>query len=175
MSTLPERKALARTVDVLNVARSGFGIDDAGSLIDVLRRHGEQLDSISAEDERSVRRVITELAAVIDERDVDRAATLINAAMRRYCAAPQLLRHDGWPWHVHVDRGDDEPLHRWLGATGSFALANALAERSTVPWGVCEADGCDLVFVHDDRGAPRRYCSTACGNRVRVARHRSRS
>ena len=165
---------LARTIDVVNLARSGYGGNRSGSLRAVLEHHGEQLDAITADEEDEVGGVIGELLVVFAETDVDRAAEHLNALMRRYCAAPQLMRHDGWPWHMHVDRGDDEPLHRWFGATGSFALANALAGRSAVPWGVCEADGCDLVFVHDDRGAPRRYCSQTCGNRVRVARHRAR-
>lgn len=178
MSTLPdvrrEANALVRTIDVLNVAREGFAGDEPSSLLDVLRGHGELLDHIAVADERRVRAVIVELLAVVEEHDVDRAVELLNAVMKRYCAPPQLMRHDGWPWHMHIDRGDDEPLHRWFGATGSFALANALAGRSTVPWGVCAADGCDRVFVHDDRGATRHYCSVACGNRVRVARHRAR-
>ena len=178
MSTLPdlqrESNALTRTIDVLNVARSRFAGDPADSLVEVLRRHGEVLEHITVADERRVREVIAELLDVVEEDDVDRAAALLNASMQRYCAAPQLMRHDGWPWHMHIDHGDDEPLHRWFGATGAFALANALAGRSTVPWGVCAADGCDRVFVHDDRGATRHYCSVACGNRVRVARHRAR-
>ena len=178
MSTLPDRQresnALIRTIDVLNVARSGFAGDDSASLIDVLRRHGEVLEHITVADERHVREVIAELLCVVEQDDLDGAVALLNASMKRYCAPPQLMRHDGWPWHLHIDRGDDEPLHRWFGATGAFALANALAGRSTVPWGVCAADGCQRVFVHDDRGATRHYCSVACGNRVRVARHRAR-
>ena len=60
MSTLPDRQresnALIRTIDVLNVARSGFAGDDSASLIDVLRRHGEVLEHITVADERRVRR-----------------------------------------------------------------------------------------------------------------------
>jgi predicted RNA-binding Zn ribbon-like protein len=42
-----------------------------------------------------------------------------------------------------------------------------LARPSTL--GVCEAPGCVLYFVRD---RPRRqWCSAACGNRARVARH----
>jgi predicted RNA-binding Zn ribbon-like protein len=44
---------------------------------------------------------------------------------------------------------------------------NLLARPSTL--GACEAPGCVRYFVRDH---PRRgWCSAACGNRARVARH----
>ena len=171
---IDSKDVLARTIELINVDRPRAGEHAARSLLDVLRAHGETLGELTAGDRRRAATVLHELAGVAEEQRVDEAARTLNELLRRYCARPQLMLHDGWPWHLHVDRGDEEPLHRWIGATGSFAMATALAGRSSVPWGVCAADGCDQIFVHDDRGGRRLHCSTTCGTRVRVARHRAR-
>lgn len=40
----------------------------------------------------------------------------------------------------------------------------------------CEGETCDLVYIDRSRGRRRRWCSSqACGNRQRVAEHRSRA
>lgn len=45
-------------------------------------------------------------------------------------------------------------------------------DTDTAPLSACQAPGCVLYFVKDH---PRRgWCSTACGNRVRAARHYQR-
>jgi predicted RNA-binding Zn ribbon-like protein len=48
-----------------------------------------------------------------------------------------------------------------------------LAGPDRVEVGRCEAPGCVLYFVKDSRR--RHWCSAACGNRARVARHYVRS
>ncbi|MGD9702567.1 MAG: CGNR zinc finger domain-containing protein [Acidimicrobiia bacterium] len=166
---------LLRTVELVNVSRPSRSGDEPTTVVDVLRRHGERMEPPITERElERFAAVLDELGAVFELTDVDEAASALNTLLERYCAPPRLVQHEGWPWHLHVDRGDDEAWHRWVGASGSFALASRLAGRSTVPWGVCGAAGCKQVFVHDDRGAPRRHCSTTCGTRTRVARHRER-
>ncbi len=171
---IDSRAVLARTIELMNVDRRRSGEQVAPSLLEVLVAHGETIDELTPGERRRATKVLHELHGVAEEQQIDEAARSLNGLMAKYCARPQLMRHDGWPWHLHVDRGDDEPLHRWIGATGSFAMASALAGRSTVPWGVCAADGCDQIFVHDDRGGTRLHCSTTCGTRVRVARHRAK-
>ena len=166
---------LTRTIELINVQRPSRVGGGPLTFADVLRRHGERLDPPIPERELDrCAAVLRELGAVFRLTEVDEAAAAVNVLLERYCAPPRLMQHDGWPWHLHVDRGDDEPWHRWIGASGSFALATRLGGRRTVPWGVCNASGCDQVFVHDDRGDPRRHCSTRCATRVRVARHRER-
>lgn len=168
---------LARTVDLVNVCRTRRADPrtSAPTLEGVLRRHGEVIESSLTQTElRQCAAVLRELAGVMETDDVDAAAGALNVLLARYGAAPRLIRHAGWPWHLHLDGGEDEPWHRWMGATGAFALATRLAGRTDVPWGVCAAEGCEQVFVHDDRGARRRHCSSTCGTRVRVARYRDR-
>ena len=83
------------------------------------------------------------------------------------------MRHEGWDWHVHVDRADDAPWDEWLASSAALALATLLAGSLELPWGECAAAGCRRVYVHDGRGDPRRYCSTTCATRERVRRHRA--
>ena len=170
------RDVAARTVDLVNLYRprhSGRLIPVAATIVDVLGRHGEpaavELDGETVE---RCRGVLAEVAEVFAIAEVDSAADVLNILLKRYCAVPRLVRHDSWPWHLHVDEDDDAPWHRWIGASSAFALACLLAGRDTVPWGVCAAAGCERVFVHDDRGGRRNHCSVTCGTRTRVARHR---
>jgi predicted RNA-binding Zn ribbon-like protein len=53
-------------------------------------------------------------------------------------------------------------------------LARSAMELITAgaPLRECEAPRCGRIFIADN--PRRRWCSTACGNRVRVARHASR-
>jgi predicted RNA-binding Zn ribbon-like protein len=40
--------------------------------------------------------------------------------------------------------------------------------------GVCTADRCDRVYVDTSRNGTRRFCSTACQNRIKAAAFRAR-
>lgn len=58
-----------------------------------------------------------------------------------------------------------------LATVASRAVA-LLTNDDSAPLGACHAPGCVLYFVKDH---PRRgWCSTACGNRARAARHYQR-
>lgn len=55
-------------------------------------------------------------------------------------------------------------LYRWLGSGGSLHRL-----------GICDAHRCADVFVDATQASSRRYCSTACANRAKVAAHRARA
>jgi len=177
------RDVAERTVDLVNVFRlsrnRAASRAGAETIVEVLIRHGEQaasgFDVSGGLDDITMQRcqeVLAEVAGVFELGKVDPAADALNILLQRYCSIPRLVRHEGWPWHLHVDEDDNGPWHRWIGASSAFALACLLAGRDTVPWGVCAAAGCERVFVHDDRGGRRNHCSVTCGTRTRVARHR---
>jgi hypothetical protein len=177
MSTLQEpfaglRAAVARVVDLVNTVETVTG-SPREALGAVLAQHGDVVDDRF--DRREAVRcaaAIGRLGAVTRVDDIDEAAAALNALLARWCSPPRLVRHEGWPWHLHLDRRDDDTWNRWIGANGAFALAAALAGRTTVPWGRCAATDCDRAFVHDDRGGVRRFCSSRCASRTRVRRHR---
>jgi predicted RNA-binding Zn ribbon-like protein len=104
---------------------------------------------------------------------VDDAARQVNALLARTGARPELERHDGEPWHLHFHAADRSLPNGWAAgcATGlAVVLGGELYDRL----GVCTAPRCDRVYVDTSRNGTRRYCSTACQNRVKTAAFRAR-
>ncbi len=102
----------------------------------------------------------------------DAAAGLVNEMLARTGARPHLDRHDGEPWHLHFHGAEDSLVTGWAAgcATG---LAVVLGSDLQGRLGVCTAPRCDRVFVDSSRNGTRRFCSTACQNRVKAASFRA--
>jgi predicted RNA-binding Zn ribbon-like protein len=102
----------------------------------------------------------------------DAAARLVNEMLARHGARPRLDRHDGEPWHLHFHGAEDSLATSWAAgcATG---LAVVLGSDQRDRLGVCAAPRCDRVYVDTSRNATRRFCSTACQNRVKAAAFRA--
>jgi predicted RNA-binding Zn ribbon-like protein len=72
---------------------------------------------------------------------------------------------------------DDRPVVRWSPQVSCPGLESALARdamelvtsEDAGRLRECEASDCDRLFVQDH--GRRRWCSTACGDRMRSARH----
>jgi predicted RNA-binding Zn ribbon-like protein len=103
----------------------------------------------------------------------DAAARIVNDMLASTGARPHLDRHDGEPWHLHFHGAKDSLVTGWAAgcATG---LAVVLGSDLQGRLGVCTAPRCDRVYVDTSRNATRRFCSTACQNRVKVAAFRAR-
>jgi predicted RNA-binding Zn ribbon-like protein len=113
------------------------------------------------------------VVALVDAGDVDSACVALNAVMREAGALPTLARHDGEPWHLHFHSADASWAVGWAAsmATGlAIVLGNAAVDRL----GLCTAPACDRVYVDVSRNGTRRFCSTACQNRVKAAAFRAR-
>ena len=110
--------------------------------------------------------------AVAGDR-LDEAAREVNALLAVTGARPQLDKHDGQPWHLHFHGADDSLVTGWVAgcATG---LAVVLGSELHGRLGVCSAERCDRVYVDTSRNGTRRFCSTACQNRVKAAAFRAR-
>jgi hypothetical protein len=105
--------------------------------------------------------------------DLDTAAVTLNAMIERFHALPMLLRHDGDPWHLHFHRPNPSPIVGWGGSMAvglAFVLGSEYADRI----GVCSAPSCDRVYVDTSRNGTKRFCCTACQNRVKAAAFRAR-
>ena len=110
---------------------------------------------------------------LVDADDVDAACTELNRIMRAAGAVPTLSRHDGEPWHLHFHAEDAAWAPSWAApmATGlAVVLGNAVVDRL----GLCNAPACDRVYIDVSRNGTRRFCSTACQNRVKAAAFRAR-
>jgi predicted RNA-binding Zn ribbon-like protein len=97
----------------------------------------------------------------------DALATL-NAVL---AAAPRFARLDWEASGPHVRSQDlaQDPETATLAAIARSSLDLIGSEHSTTKVGQCQAPGCVLFFVRDARR--KNWCSAACGNRGRVARH----
>lgn len=171
---LPGRSARAaaqRAVDLLEVL---LVPEPAASAVRaVLETHGETDVLLRPEDVASLREGAVELREVFAARDVAEAAGALNRLLAKYAHQPRLTSHDAaFGWHLHVDAADDGPWGAWLVTSSAVALAVLLADRQAPPGGLCAAAGCGKPFAHVGGGSPRRYCSTRCATRERVAAHR---
>lgn len=145
----------------------------------LLREHGESARDVgterfSSDDAAALRAAVATVAEILVRTDVDDVAHALNALLAENASVPWLSNHDGHPWHLHVDRGQETGWAQWFLATSALGLAQLLSERGRIAWGECAADGCVALYLHSGPGSPRRYCSTECATRTRVAAHRAR-
>lgn len=124
-----------------------------------------------------------ELAAVRDLRPVLRriwtaeddevVVAEVNALLSGARALPQLVRHDGWDWHLHAT-SPEQPLATRMAVEAAMALVDVVRSGELSRLRVCEAEDCGAVLVDLSRNRSRRYCEGGCGNRVAVAAYRAR-
>lgn len=163
-----------RLIDLANLARREPDADRE-RVAAVLADHGEtptDLATLTDTDAVQLRELANRLGELLAETDVDTCAAALNALLAEHTTRPRLSNHDGHSWHLHVERAEDWAC--WLAASGALALAQLLSQRGRIAWGECAASGCRTLFLDDGPGSTRRYCSTTCGNRARVAEHRAR-
>jgi predicted RNA-binding Zn ribbon-like protein len=105
--------------------------------------------------------------------DEDAVAVEVNRMLREAGALPQLVAHDGWGYHLHATP-PDAPLADWMAVEAAMALVDVVRAQELDRLRVCEAEDCGDVVVDLSKNRSRRYCSTACANRVNVAAFRAR-
>ena len=154
----------------------------AAADLEELREQAEAVPGLSPgrqlteEETRGVVKIAEELHAVfaaVQDGDFDAAARLLNAMVVRYDARPTLLRHDEGPWHLHF-HGRNAGVVKGIGGATAVALAFVLGSEYADRIGMCSAPCCDRVYVDVSRNGTKRFCSTACQNRVKAASFRAR-
>ncbi|GAA1073241.1 CGNR zinc finger domain-containing protein [Nocardiopsis composta] len=168
------RAVAERTADLVNLLTAADE-PPLEAVAGVLRAHGEAdpLDLVPADVPAmagAARRLRTALLA----DDLAEASARVNALLAEAAHPPRLTDHRGTThWHLHIDARDDAPWADWLLTSGALAIAQLIADRQRLPGGRCAAPGCLRVFLASG-AAPRRYCSSRCATRTRVAAHRRR-
>jgi predicted RNA-binding Zn ribbon-like protein len=123
-----------------------------------------------------------ELAAVLALRTrlarlwamtADEAVVLVNMLLADANALPQLVKHDGWDYHIHAT-SPDAPLADRMAVDAAMAIADVIRVGEFGRLRVCAADDCEDVVVDLSKNRSRRFCSLTCANRVNVAAYRSR-
>jgi hypothetical protein len=104
---------------------------------------------------------------------VDAAAARLNDLLARFPAHPHLTKQEG-RWRLHHHAVDAALVPMWT-AICAEGLARLIGTGHSDRLGRCGRDGCRRVFVDESKNASRRFCSTACQNRVKAAAFRRRS
>ncbi len=162
----------------------------AAALVNSDRTDGDALADVAALDRfvhawgwtGSRRRDRTELEQVralrprlrrLWELDEDGVVGQVNRMLRDAQALPQLVRHDQWDYHLHATP-PHAPLADRMAVEAAMAFVDVIRQRELDRLGSCDADDCHDVLVDLSKNRSRRYCSTACANRVNVAAFRAR-
>ncbi len=103
----------------------------------------------------------------------DEAAAWVNAELRQASALPQLVKHDGWDYHLHATP-PEAPLAARMAVEAAMAFADVVRSDQLDRLRACAADDCDDVLVDLSKNRSRRFCSLTCANRVNVAAYRLR-
>lgn len=103
----------------------------------------------------------------------DEAADIVNDILAARNAVPRLVRHDGFDYHVHaVDPAT--PLADRIAVEAAMAMVDVIRADELSRLAVCADPTCAGIVLDLSRNRSRRFCSTACGNRVAVAAYRAR-
>jgi predicted RNA-binding Zn ribbon-like protein len=165
--------ALAATAALVNSAEPPDSLTSIEALDDFLIEHrfsGSRTgDQVELDSVRALRPALRALLTA----DRDRAVELANGILADARALPQLVRHDGWDWHLHVV-GPDRPLATRMAVEAAMAMIDVIRADELSRISHCARESCDGVVVDLSRNRSRRYCSLACGNRSAVAAYRAR-
>ncbi|NBH07466.1 CGNR zinc finger domain-containing protein [Amycolatopsis sp. SID8362] len=138
----------------------------------------EDLPLLTDTEAEAMVQVAEELApifAAAAEADHDGAAERANRLLEHYATQPRLVRHLGQDfWHLHFAGTRDGVAGEWAGACAA-ALAVVLGSAARDRLGICTAPRCDRAYVDTSHNGSRRFCSTACQNRVKTAAFRARN
>ena len=107
------------------------------------------------------------------EMTADEAVVLVNGLLAEANALPQLVKHDGWDYHIHAT-SPDAPLADRMAVDAAMAFADVIRVGEFGRLRVCAADDCEDVVIDLSKNRSRRFCSLTCANRVNVAAYRSR-
>jgi predicted RNA-binding Zn ribbon-like protein len=167
--------ALRTVVNLVNTAANGReGLASVADLDGFLAAEGfSGSRNRDAGELESVRQLRGELAAVWTA-DEDAAVDTVNRLLRDANALPQLVKHDGWDWHLHAT-APEAPLSDRMSTEAAMALADVIRSKEMDRLRVCEAEDCDAAVLDLSRNRSKRYCDTGnCANRAHVAAYRAR-
>ena len=166
-------------VRLVNTAGAGGQDGDRLASLDGLRAlvaDREHLNTgVTRNDLDLLRGLRTELRAFFvacSEGDGEDAAAQLNTLLIQHPVHPQLSGHDSQPWHVHYTESGSVADKYAAGAV--MGLAVRLTDVGIERFGVCQAAGCQGVFIDTSTSHTRRYCSERCMNRANVSAYRAR-
>jgi predicted RNA-binding Zn ribbon-like protein len=181
---------LATGVKVIFAHDTEAALLSAAALVNTGGRDGEGLPSLTALDQflhtygwtgqrqhdqaelRSVRALRPRLRRIW-EVDEDEVVETVNGLLRESNALPQLVRHDGWSYHLHATP-PDAPLATRMAVEAAMAFVDVVRTGELRRLRVCEYPNCGNVVVDLSKNRSRRFCEAGCGNRAAVNAYRAR-
>jgi predicted RNA-binding Zn ribbon-like protein len=166
--------SLNATAALVNTGRGGpEGLPDVAAL-DAFVAHWRWTGSRTHDEaELDAVRALRPRLARLWEMTEDEAVRLVNELLRGASALPQLVKHDGWEYHVHAT-APDAPLADRMAVDAAMAFADVIRTAELARLRYCAALDCDDVLVDLSKNRSRRFCGPTCANRVNVAAYRSR-
>ncbi|GAB3650722.1 CGNR zinc finger domain-containing protein [Zhihengliuella somnathii] len=108
------------------------------------------------------------------EADLNHAVELVNITLRNVRALPQLVKHDGWDYHLHATN-QDAPLAERMAAEIALAVMDVIRAGELERLRVCSAEDCQALLLDVSRNRSKRFCDTGnCANRAHVRAYRQR-
>lgn len=103
----------------------------------------------------------------------EQAVETVNTLLREHAALPQLVKHDGWDWHLHaIDYA--QPLVERVAVETAMAMVDVIRADEMDRFGICADESCHGIVLDLSRNRSKIFCSTTCGNRAAVAAYRAR-
>ena len=166
--------ALVSAAGLVNTAgRQGELLGDVAALDAFLTTHGwTGLREGTEAELRSVRELRPTLRRLW-EVDEDELVEIVNGLLRESDALPQLVRHDGWPYHLHATP-PDAPLATRMAVEAAMAMVDVVREGELGRLRSCGMDDCDNVVIDLSKNRSKRFCDAGCGNRAAVSAYRAR-
>jgi len=121
---------------------------------------------------RAVRQLRPRLRRIWYE-DEDGVVEIVNGLLRENNALPQLLKHDGEPYHLHAT-SHDAPLANRMAVEAAMAFVDVVRSGELSRLRICEYPGCGNVVVDLSKNRSKRFCDAGCGNRAAVNAYRAR-
>jgi predicted RNA-binding Zn ribbon-like protein len=107
------------------------------------------------------------------EADEDEVVQIVNDLLRESNALPQLVRHDGWQYHLHATP-PDAPLATRMAVEAAMAFVDVVRSGELRRLHICEYPGCGNVVIDLSKNRSKRFCEAGCGNRAAVGAYRAR-
>lgn len=124
--------------------------------------------SVTQHDVDRLKLLRTELAKAFTtavDGDGQTAAATLNGLLMVHPVHPELVQHDGQPWHVHLsESGSVTDRYSAAAVIGLSLLVSGLGMERL---GICAIASCEQVFIDGSKNKSRRYCrehSAARGN-----------
>ena len=165
--------SLQATAALVNTGHGDEGLATPADLRDFVEHWGWTGRFRWDEAELAAVRAIRPRLEALWRSDEDTTATLVNELLREAGALPQLVKHDGWDYHLHAVPSDAELAMR-MAVEAAMAVVDVVRLGELARLRVCAASDCEDLLVDLSKNRSRRFCAGGCGNRTNVAAYRAR-